>query len=121
MLTNHFRRFTTMKPYFRLTHSIPEIKALSLDTNNCVETAGRIIGRRKASGSLLFVDVESNGETLQVMFNQNKMGQTIDEFKSKTVEACQRGAIVGVKGYPGKTDAGEFTVIAQELSLLALT
>jgi lysyl-tRNA synthetase class 2 len=37
------------------------------------------------------------------------------------VEPCQRGAIVGVRGYPGKTDAGEFTVLAQELSLLATT
>jgi len=34
------------------------------------------------------------------------------------VEVCQRGAIVGVEGYPGKTEAGEFSVIARELSLL---
>ena len=69
MLTNHFRRFSTFKPYFKLSHSMPEIKALALDSNTSVETAGRIIGRRKASGSLLFLDIESNGETLQVMLN----------------------------------------------------
>ena len=34
-------------------------------------------------------------------------------------EACVRGAIVGIEGVPGRTEAGEFTIIAKEFSLLA--
>ena len=41
----------------------------------------------------------------------------MEEVRQKS----QRGAIVGVKGYPGKTEAGEFTVIAREMSVLAKT
>lgn len=40
------------------------------------------------------------------------------EFKD-IAEACQRGAIVGIEGYPGRTQAGEFTIIASDFSLLA--
>lgn len=43
-----------------------------------------------------------------------------DNFDFKEIaEACQRGAIVGIEGYPGRTEAGEFTIIAQKFSLLA--
>jgi len=34
-------------------------------------------------------------------------------------DACVRGAIVGVEGLPGRTHAGEFTIIATDFSLLA--
>lgn len=32
---------------------------------------------------------------------------------------CQRGAIVGITGIPSRTAAGEFTVLASELTHLA--
>jgi lysyl-tRNA synthetase class 2 len=35
------------------------------------------------------------------------------------VEACIRGSIIGISGYPGRTSAGEFTIVAQEFSLLS--
>jgi lysyl-tRNA synthetase, class II len=34
-------------------------------------------------------------------------------------DACVRGAIVGIEGIPGRTDAGEFTIIATDFNLLA--
>jgi lysyl-tRNA synthetase, class II len=34
-------------------------------------------------------------------------------------DACVRGAIVGIEGIPGRTDAGEFTITATDFSLLA--
>lgn len=43
------------------------------DKANKVSVGGRIIGRRKASSSLLFVDLESNGQTIQVMFDQSQV------------------------------------------------
>lgn len=33
--------------------------------------------------------------------------------------SCHRGAIVGVNGYPGRTEAGEFSVVAEQVTPLA--
>ena len=38
-----------------------------------VKVSGRIIGRRKASSSLLFVDLEADGHTLQVMVDNKRL------------------------------------------------
>ena len=93
-----------------------------------VDVAGRIIGRRKASANLLFLDLESNGETLQVMVDNSKLtqhqGATGDDVQSAELMkqmalSCHRGAIVGVSGYPGRTDAGEFSILASKVEPLA--
>lgn len=47
------------------------------------------------------------------------LDQKDSEFKQNVTDPCQRGTIVGVMGFPGQTDAGEFSVIAEELSILA--
>ena len=41
--------------------------------------------------------------------------QDFDEQKDK----CLRGAIIGIEGFPGRTEAGEFTLIANSISHLA--
>lgn len=41
--------------------------------NERVRTGGRIIGRRKASKDLLFLDLQSNGENIQVMLDHTKL------------------------------------------------
>jgi len=80
-----------------------------------VKISGRVIGRRKASTNLLFLDLESNGETVQVMVdNQNLVSLSEETDNMKHVaQQCHRGAIVGIEGHPGRTIAGEFTVIAE--------
>jgi len=46
--------------------------------------------------------------------------QKVNEADFKQVsKASQRGAIVGVDGHPGRTQAGEFTIVASEFHLLA--
>jgi len=40
------------------------------------------------------------------------------DFKEKAA-ACLRGALIGVEGFPGRTAAGEFTVDASDVRLLA--
>jgi lysyl-tRNA synthetase, class II len=42
-----------------------------------------------------------------------------DLFREFFVGPCQRGAIVGITGFPGRTEAGEFTIIATHLELLS--
>ena len=75
-MLNHLlkpRLFSTrIVPYFSLSHSIKEIKSNYLDEieqsvdlkHVKIETGGRIIGRRKASKNLLFLDIQSNGENI---------------------------------------------------------
>ena len=64
-----------------------------------VRTGGRIIGRRKASKDLVFLDLQSNGDVIQVMLDHTKLVGSLEKngltFK-EYADACQRGAIVGI-------------------------
>eukprot|EP00347_Sterkiella_histriomuscorum_P009501 403340971 len=124
-------------PYFAISDSITQIKqqyqTQDLTSEHFktlkIQTGGRIIGRRKASKDLIFLDIQSNGQNIQIMLDKNQMlealksnnkGSIEPEYEFKDiVDACQRGAIVGIQGYPGRTAAGEFTIIATSFSLLA--
>ena len=82
-----------------------------------VSLSGRIIGRRKASSGLMFLDLESNGENIQILINKTKLQR--EDLMSKIANACQRGAIVSIEGYPGRSQAGEFSIIAEKVHLMA--
>ena len=59
-LANYFKpdvSFKSVKQNHALREDLP-------DQSSVVKVSGRIIGRRKASASLLFLDLESNGESL---------------------------------------------------------
>ena len=127
MISNLFalRRFSSklpIVPYFAPTDSIAAInrKFAALeslaDLKEEVRAGGRIIGRRKASSSLLFLDLESNGSSIQVMLDAKTLQQS--DFKL-VADACQRGAVVGITGFPTRTQAGEFTISATGFSHLA--
>ena len=45
--------------------------------------------------------------------------QNLPDHFNHTKTAFQRGAIIGVDGFPGRTKAGEFTIIAEDYSILA--
>lgn len=49
------------------------------------------------------------------MCDQSQTHQDISELS----DACPRGSIIGIKGFPGRTETGEFSVVAQDISLLA--
>lgn len=81
MLKNSsFRRFSTkVAPYFQPTMSIAAFKnkfAQIRELNEGAETVrigGRVIGKRKASSTLVFLDLESNGERVQVVLNERNI------------------------------------------------
>ena len=76
---------------------------------------------------MLFLDLESSGSNIQVLVNaQNitQFGDLSDEskqdgFKQAIAEPCQRGSIVGIKGTPQLAQSGEYSVMAEEVSILA--
>lgn len=44
-----------------------------------VRTGGRIIGRRKASKDLIFLDLQSNGDVIQVMLDHTKLNGSLEK------------------------------------------
>jgi hypothetical protein len=62
-----FSKKLEITPYFAITDSIEKInfkyrqRGDLPDASVQVKCGGRIIGRRKASGTLMFLDLESNG------------------------------------------------------------
>ena len=110
-----------IQPYWGVNCTIQEVVAKhSLradlpDTKDEIKTGGRIIGRRKAGSGLMFLDLESNGNTVQVMLDQQNLQRDFAPIQ----QACPRGAIVGIGGFPSRTKAGEFTVAATEFAHLA--
>lgn len=79
-----------------------------------MKVAGRVVGKRKASSSLIFLDIESNGDRLQVVLNERNLANMTEQ-----VSSLKRGSIIGVEGLPGRTTAGEFSLFAQHLTHLA--
>jgi lysyl-tRNA synthetase, class II len=108
-------------------------------TPHAISLAGRVISKREASKKLYFIDIESNGSRIQVMSDErhfdentttgassspsspisatNKDG-TFDNFRSCHKE-LQRGDIIGVSGFPAKTNKGELSIIPKSMCWLA--
>lgn len=104
--------------------------------------AGRIVNRRSASSKLIFYDLRQGGKKLQIVCSATSMPQ-LAEVQARLA----RGDLVGpcsgysamrprqlvdrllrwdagrsateVRGFPGKTSAGELSVWATKVSLLA--
>ena len=83
--------------------------------------AGRVVAKREASKSLSFIDI-SDGNVhglrkncrLQVMAQK----QTLED-SSALPQEISRGDIIGIRGFPGKSQNGELSIFSQELTVLA--
>ncbi|KAI9095454.1 hypothetical protein DFS34DRAFT_172920 [Phlyctochytrium arcticum] len=83
---------------------------------NCA-LAGRIISRRDASKKLVFLDVQRDGQRTQIILKR-------DDFSSKEEFAhllalVKEGDHIECVGYPGRSPAGELSLVARSLVLLA--
>ena len=81
-----------------------------------VSIAGRIHSIRTAGSKLIFYDIHCDGVKIQGVANlKDHKGQ----FDFKTVHSqIRRGDIIGIKGIPGKSKAGELSVFAISTELL---
>lgn len=80
--------------------------------------AGRIMSKRDMSNSLTFLDLVGGNDgtdKVQVIIDTKYLKDTNDIYPSN----IQRGDIIGVKGFPGKSNRGELSIISEELCLLA--
>lgn len=88
-------------------------------TNEVITVAGRIHGKRESGSKLKFYVLHGDGVSVQVM----AQAQDCQGDYEKMHELLRRGDIVGVTGYPGRTDPkkggeGEISVFATEVKLL---
>jgi lysyl-tRNA synthetase class 2 len=109
-------------PYhFDRTHTFAQIREAYAEklangekSEEVVTIAGRITGWR-GKGKLTFLDLRDGGERLQGMIMLNKIG----EEAYQNLKMLDIGDMVGLKGLVARTNTGELSVQAEELTLLA--
>ncbi|MFR2892590.1 lysine--tRNA ligase [Peptoniphilus grossensis] len=83
------------------------------DEEREVSIAGRVMSKRR-HGKICFLDVRDALGTIQVFARKDVLEDKYEEVKGLDI-----GDIVGVKGIVFKTEAGEITVRATDLTLLS--
>lgn len=109
-------------PYhFERTHTFAQIREAYAEklangekSEETVVVAGRITGWR-GKGKLTFLDLRDGGERLQGMIMLNKVG----EEAYQNLKMLDIGDMVGLKGLVARTNTGELSVQAEELTLLS--
>ena len=80
--------------------------------------AGRIMSKRDMSSTLTFLDIVGGTEgkdKLQVIVDT----QYLKDANGLLPSDIHRGDIIGVNGFPGKSNRGELSLVSEELVLLA--
>lgn len=80
-----------------------------------VSVAGRIMSKRASGTKLFFYDLRGDGVKVQVMADARN---ATDYDFEKINTAVRRGDIVGIRGYPGKSKKGEFSIFPCHLQVL---
>lgn len=80
--------------------------------------SGRVYSRRNAGQKLVFYDLRSDMNKLQVMANAANYDGDLEEF-IETTDQIKRGDIIGVVGHPCRTSRGELSILPCKLKMLA--
>lgn len=83
------------------------------DEEREVSIAGRVMSKRR-HGKICFLDIRDSVGTIQVFARKDVLEEKYEEVKGLDI-----GDILGVKGIVFKTEAGEITVRATDLTLLS--
>jgi lysyl-tRNA synthetase class 2 len=86
------------------------------DTMHCI--AGRIHAIRESSTKLIFYDLRGEGVKLQILANAKFYCDGEEKFMKDNAK-IKRGDIVGVVGCPGKSKAGELSIVPYSIILLS--
>ncbi|CAI9099297.1 OLC1v1036087C1 [Oldenlandia corymbosa var. corymbosa] len=111
---------------FQPSTSIPEFKKNYMNQlesgqrleDEGVSLSGRIMAKRESGKNLFFYDLLDDGERVQVMADGRQSDlspEEIAEFHS----GVKRGDVVGVVGFPGKTQRGELSLFPEKFTILA--
>lgn len=127
---NELRTTKTPNPYPHKFHNsidVPEfigkyhtLKKGEFLKDTVISLSGRIMTKREAGKSLRFYVLQSEGVQVQIM----AQAQDADGDFAEMHDILRRGDIIGVTGYPGRTQPkkggeGELSVFAQKIQLLS--
>ncbi|KAJ3150070.1 hypothetical protein HDU86_006794 [Geranomyces michiganensis] len=90
--------------------------AASASKTASVTLVGRITARRDASKKLIFADLSRDGVKTQLVFRRDEF--EADKFAA-IVKALKVGDVISATGYAGRTPAGELSVAARDVEMLA--
>jgi len=82
-----------------------------------IKLAGMITNFRDYGKKLKFLDIERNGESLQLKISKDYFHDEIDF--SRLSDILSKGDKVGVSGVPTKTKTGELSLLVSRIQLLA--
>lgn len=82
-----------------------------------VSIAGRVTNKREMGANLRFYDVKGEKSKIQVMVNAGNH-ESEEEFK-ELHHKIHRGDIIGVRGFPCRTKAGELSIAPGVVMLLS--
>lgn len=85
--------------------------------NEEVSIAGRIHSMRASGDKLRFYDIHGDGQRIQILANARE-AKNSDEF-SDLHSVFRRGDIVGVTGYPSRSNKGELSISPHSMKLLS--
>lgn len=83
----------------------------------CVSLAGRIIVKRSSGSKLHFIIIQGDMAKVQLISSLPDYHNAAD---FATIHSrIKRGDIIGVKGHPGRSNTGEFSLFVTEIQLLS--
>ncbi|KAK2656485.1 hypothetical protein Ddye_009537 [Dipteronia dyeriana] len=83
-----------------------------------ISLAGRIMKKRTSSSKLYFYDLHGDGAKIQVMADARNSNMDENEF-SRFHSGVKRGDVVGICGFPGKSQRGELSIFPRLMTVLA--
>jgi len=122
-LRNH-EKYNPYPHKFDVSHTIPqfikEFEPQCTEKGQFIEkevtVAGRVTNIRPSGNKLVFYDLKGDGVKLQVFARANE--HQGDDFE--TVHSMiKRGDIIGIKGKPGRTGTGEFSISPTSIRILS--
>eukprot|EP01006_Ploeotia_vitrea_P042313 TRINITY_DN66617_c4_g10_i1.p1 TRINITY_DN66617_c4_g10~~TRINITY_DN66617_c4_g10_i1.p1 ORF type:complete len:610 (+),score=141.86 TRINITY_DN66617_c4_g10_i1:79-1830(+) len=126
-ITNHFGSIKGAYPHkFKVSHRLPEYNAefgAKLTENDTtldefVSVAGRVNSVRASGAKMRFIDIQGDGEKLQVFSRlQDWEGENLEEY-TKLHKLVHRGDIIGVIGKPTRTKKGQLSILPKKIVYL---
>ena len=109
---------------FRSTKDIPEFVTRyegTMDNGDILDSmieaiAGRVMSIRRSGKKLYFIDIQSEGQNVQVLGNLMHY-ESQDQF-STDFGRIQRGDLVGVIGHPHRSRPGELSILPKNINVL---
>lgn len=99
----------------RFIQSFKHLEKNQANQDERVQLCGRIESIRSLSKNLHFVDITGDSTWLQIKLSKQHFG---DDVQDK-VELLRRGDIASFRGFPSRTKAGELSLTAKSMTLLA--